>query len=141
MEGEAEAITRRCIDLAKLGDPTALKIVMDRIAPVRKGRPLQGLARREGENSIEALLRSVLEGELTPEEGKDVVGMIESAARIAAARALADMRQQQLEALKKATEGGAEFSRVMLVPIAAGLDEWEAVASPMQHQLKATVRD
>lgn len=141
MEGEAEVITRRCIDLAKAGDPTALRIVMDRIAPVRKGRLLQGLARRAGENSIESLLRAVLEGDLTPEEGKDVVGLIESAARVAAARALADMRRQQLEALKKIAEGGPASGGLMLVPLAGGLDEWEAIAAPMQHQLKVTVRD
>lgn len=141
MEGEAEAITRRCIDLAKSGDPTALRIVMDRIAPVRKGRPLQGLARRKGENSVEALLRAVLEGELTPEEGKDVIGMVESAAQIAAARALSEMRHQQLEALKRAGANGILSGGVMVVPMAAGLDEWEAKAGQTQRLLKAQVRE
>ena len=139
MEGEAEAITRRCIDLAKAGDPTALKIVMDRIAPVRKGRPLQGLARRSNESSVEALLRAVLEGELTPDEGKDVVGMIESAARIAATKALSDMRQQAVEELRCA---GAKAlgAGVMIVPV-ADVTAWEASSILTQQQLKAKVRE
>jgi hypothetical protein len=140
MEGEAEAITRRCIELAKQGDPTALKIVMDRIAPVRKGRPLQGLARRSNESSVEALLRAVLEGELTPDEGKDVVGMIESAARIAATKALSDMRAEQMEALRRASESGALGGSVMVVPFASP-DDWESMAVTAQRQLKSTVRE
>ncbi len=101
MEGEAEAITRHCIDLAKRGDPTAMRLVMDRIAPVRKGRPIPKLEKRDGETSIEALLRAVLDGEIAPEEGKEVVGLIESAARVAATQVLADMRQRQMEAIQK----------------------------------------
>jgi hypothetical protein len=139
MEGEAEAITRRCIDLAKAGDPTALKLVMDRIAPVRKGRPLQGLARRANETSVEALLRGVLEGELTPEEGKDVVGMIESAARIAATKALSDMRAQAVEELR-CSSAKALGAGVMLVPVATA-SEWESMAGPAQRELKQRVKE
>lgn len=140
MEGEAEVITRRCIDLAKNGDPTALRIVMDRIAPVRKGRPLHGIDRKDGENSIEALLRAVLDGEITPEEGKDVVGLIESAARVAAAKALTEMRQQQLDAIKKVTDAGGVPGGVMLVPMLSG-DDWNTFAVAGQQQLKLTVRN
>lgn len=138
MAGEAEAITRRCIDLAKGGDPTALKIVMDRIAPVRKGRPLQGIARRSDENSIDALLRAVLAGELTPEEGKDIVGMIESAARVATNKALAELRERQIEALKG---GHLEANRVMIVPSLFDPDTWSQSAAVSQEELKRRVRE
>lgn len=139
-EGEAEQIGRRCIELAKAGDPTALKLVMDRIAPVRKGRPLQGLARRSNESSMDALLRAVLEGELTPDEGKDVVGMIESAARIAATKVLAEQRQEQIEALKRAGASGALGGGVMVVPIGT-MNEWEQAAAPAQHLLKSRIKE
>lgn len=141
MEGEAEAITRHCIDLAKRGDPTAMKIVMDRIAPVRKGRPIPKLKKRDGETSIEALLRAVLEGELAPEEGKEVVGLIESAARVAATQVLADMRQRQMEAIQKATDSGGVPGGVMLVPMLGGLDDWESAVLKQQHHLKLTVKE
>lgn len=141
MEGEAEAITRHCIDLAKRGDPTAMKIVMDRIAPVRKGRPIPKLEKRDGETSIEALLRAVLEGEIAPEEGKEVVGLIESAARVAATQVLADMRQRQMEAIQKATDSGGVPGGVMLVPMLGGLDDWESAVLKQQHHLKLTVKE
>ena len=37
LDGEAEELTRKCIELAKTGDTTALRLCMERIAPVRKG--------------------------------------------------------------------------------------------------------
>ena len=39
LEGEAEGLTRKCIDMAKKGDTTALRLCMERIYPVRKGSP------------------------------------------------------------------------------------------------------
>src|SRR4051794_31872211 len=40
LEGEAEAIGRKCVDLALGGDTLALRLVLERIAPVRRGRPV-----------------------------------------------------------------------------------------------------
>ncbi len=76
LEGEGEKLTRKAIDLALAGDTTALKLCIDRIIPPRKGRPLPKLERKEGENPVETLLRAVLDGHVTPEEGRDVVGMV-----------------------------------------------------------------
>lgn len=139
MLGESEALTRRCIDLAFKGDPVALKIVFDRIAPIRKGRPIEGVTRNDGETSIESLLRAVLEGEITPEEGKDVVSMIEAAARVAANQALSELRQKQLDTLKE--YGIDPAQHIMLVPNVMPPDEWSAKAEQYQSLLKQTIRD
>ncbi|WP_018275687.1 DUF5681 domain-containing protein [Teredinibacter turnerae] len=139
MDGEAEALTRRCIELAFKGDPTALKICFDRIAPIRKGRPLSNIKRNDGENSVEALMRSVLDGEITPEEGKDLVSMIESAARIAANQALSELRQKQIDSLKDSGIDPAEH--VMIVPSLQDPDQWSNQAVKYQEVLKRTVRD
>jgi hypothetical protein len=40
LDGEAEEITRKCVELAKNGDRTALRLVMERLLPRRKGRPI-----------------------------------------------------------------------------------------------------
>ena len=40
LDGEAETITRKAIELAKDGDLAALRICLDRIAPPRKDRPV-----------------------------------------------------------------------------------------------------
>ncbi len=141
MEGEAEAITRSCIDLAKRGDPTAMRIVMDRVCPQRKGRTIPKLEKQEGETNIDALLRAVLDGEIAPEEGKEVVGLIESAARVAATQVLADMRKRQMEALQKAADSGGVPGGVMLVPMLGGLDDWESAVLKQQHHLKITVKE
>src|SRR5215208_5098195 len=39
LEGEAEALTRRCIELALAGDTTALRLCLERLLP--KGRPVR----------------------------------------------------------------------------------------------------
>src|SRR3954468_864109 len=39
LNGEARRLGETAISLAIGGDPTALKLCLDRIAPVRKGRP------------------------------------------------------------------------------------------------------
>ena len=36
LEGESEAVGRKCIEMAKNGDATALRLVMERIAPLRR---------------------------------------------------------------------------------------------------------
>ena len=38
LEGEAEALTRKCIELARAGDTTALRLYIDRLAPAMKSR-------------------------------------------------------------------------------------------------------
>src|SRR3984957_8596577 len=40
LDGEAEAITRVAVDKAKEGDPTALRLCLERILPPRKDRPV-----------------------------------------------------------------------------------------------------
>jgi hypothetical protein len=41
LDSEAETITRKCIDLALEGDPTALKLCMERLVPPRKEWPVE----------------------------------------------------------------------------------------------------
>jgi hypothetical protein len=36
LEGEAEALTRKCVDLAMTGDMAAMRICMDRIIPTKR---------------------------------------------------------------------------------------------------------
>jgi hypothetical protein len=41
LEGEAEAVTRKAIELAKGGDITALRLCLDRVVAPRRERPVQ----------------------------------------------------------------------------------------------------
>ena len=40
LDGEADALTRKAIELARAGDMQALKLCMDRIVPPRRDRPV-----------------------------------------------------------------------------------------------------
>src|SRR3954469_24641742 len=40
LEGEAETITRKAVELAKAGDTTAIRLCLDRLAPPRRDRPV-----------------------------------------------------------------------------------------------------
>ena len=40
LEGEAEKLTRKCIELAMDGDTVALRLCLERIYPARKDRPV-----------------------------------------------------------------------------------------------------
>jgi hypothetical protein len=40
LDGEAETLTRKAIELAEAGDLAALRVCLDRIAPPRKDRPV-----------------------------------------------------------------------------------------------------
>src|SRR6516165_7000485 len=69
LDGEAEALTRKAIELAKGGDLTALRLCMDRLLPPRKDRPVSlDLPRidsaRDAPKAISALLAAVAAGEL-----------------------------------------------------------------------------
>ena len=83
LEGEAEALTRKAVELAKAGDTTALRLCLERLAPPRKDRPvhltLPPLERVEDATAATAaLLQAVTTGDLTPSEGEAVAKLIET---------------------------------------------------------------
>lgn len=83
MEGEAEALTRKAIEMALGGDTTAIRLCMERIAPPRKDAPVEfGLpsmeTATEAAQAASAVLKSVSEGVLTPVEGASVMSLVDS---------------------------------------------------------------
>jgi hypothetical protein len=86
LEGEAEALTRKAIDLAKGGDITALRPCIDRLVPPRKDRPLSLHlpnidSARDVPRAISALLAAVAAGELTPSDASEVTKLLDAYAR------------------------------------------------------------
>ena len=87
LEGEAEKLTRVCIERALAGDTLALRICMDRIAPPRRDRPtpfelpkLKEAA--DARDAFAAVVRAVAEGELTPSEAVTLAGLIDQFAEV-----------------------------------------------------------
>ena len=82
LDGEAEALTRKAIELAKAGDMSALRLCLERIAPARKDAPVRFhlpaiKSAREAAEAASAVLQAVSEGDITPVEGATVMALLE----------------------------------------------------------------
>ena len=83
MDSDAEAITRKVIELALDGDGPALRMCMDRIMPARKDRhvsfqlpPLETAA--DTVKAGAALVAAVAAGELTPSEAAELAKLVDT---------------------------------------------------------------
>jgi len=83
LDGEAAALTRKAITLAKAGDMQALKLCMDRIVPPRRDRPLAFAlppiaTPGDAATAMSALLKATADGELTPLEAGEVAKLVDT---------------------------------------------------------------
>lgn len=86
LEGEAETLTRKAIELAQAGDITALRLCMDRLAPVRRDRPVTfDLPKIETADDLpkatQAIMEAVAGGELTPSEAAELGKLVDAHAK------------------------------------------------------------
>jgi hypothetical protein len=82
MRDDAKEIVQAVIVAAKAGDTVAAKIVLDRISPARKGRPIHfDLPEARTADDVAAALAAVVsamaDGELTPDEAALVASVLE----------------------------------------------------------------
>lgn len=82
LEGEAEGLTRKAVELALGGDTTALRLCLERLAPPRKDRPVAiALPKMRAVEDLpgvtSAVLGAVASGEMTPSEGEAVSRLVE----------------------------------------------------------------
>lgn len=101
-DDEADELIRKAIDLAKDGDPVALRLCIERLLPPRKDRPVEiDLPEIEGAPDltkvISAITQAVGEGEITPSEGSALSGMLETQRRTIETGELAE-RLEKIEA-------------------------------------------
>ena len=78
LDGEADALTRKAIELALEGDTTAMRLCLERLLPPRKERPIQvDVPSIESKgDALKALRAALADGELTPDEVKTVVSVL-----------------------------------------------------------------
>lgn len=105
LDGEAEALTRKAVDMALSGDGAALRLCLDRIAPPRRDAPVTfDLPRmetaRDAAKAAGAVLDAVATGNLTPTEGAHIMALVETYRRT--------LETSELEARVAALERGAE---------------------------------
>jgi hypothetical protein len=83
MADEGEAIVKRVIQAALTGDTAAARIILDRLCPPRRARhvsidlPLIHTA-ADAANAIARVVQAVATGDLSPDEGAGVAGLIET---------------------------------------------------------------
>jgi hypothetical protein len=110
LDGEADELTRLCIEKAKGGDMTALRLVMERIIPPRKDRPVvvdmpRINAASDLVTAASALMLAVTSGEITPSEAAALSTLLSNVANAINVVDIAE-RLRVLEG-QAATKGGA----------------------------------
>jgi hypothetical protein len=83
LDGEAEALTRKAIEMALGGDTVALKLCLDRIYPARKDRAVTFAlppitSARDAADIAAAVAEAVAAGHLSPSEAAELGKVIEN---------------------------------------------------------------
>jgi hypothetical protein len=86
LDGEAELVTRKAIEMAKDGDSIAMRLVLDRLLPPRRDRPVNfALPKLEtpadAVKATAAIAEAVASGDLTPMEAGEMAKLVEGFTR------------------------------------------------------------
>jgi hypothetical protein len=105
LDGQAQALTQKAIDLALTGDIPALRLCLDRILPPRKDRPVSFAlppinSAQDAAAVVSAVLTAVASGEITPTDAAEVGKLIDSYVKAYETAELAD-RLDRLERMTK----------------------------------------
>src|SRR3954454_8882081 len=93
-DGESEALTRRCIEAALSGDPTALRLALDRILPPRRDRPVNNFplppiaTLADVRAARAAMVEAVASGRLLASEADDIGRQLDGYVRVYEADAI-----------------------------------------------------
>jgi hypothetical protein len=106
LDGEAEALTKKALELALEGDRGALKLCLERIIPPRRTRPVQlGVPAVRGTadlgGTMAAITTAATAGAITPGEAAELARVVEIFVR-AVETSDFERRLQQLEERTKA---------------------------------------
>jgi Family of unknown function (DUF5681) len=82
LDGEAEALTRKAVELALEGEASALRPCLERIIPPRRGRPVKlGLPRVRGAADLAGTMAAITTagvlGAITPGEAAELARVVE----------------------------------------------------------------
>src|SRR5712692_455855 len=101
LDSHAEPLTKKCLYLAFQGNPTAMRLCMERLMPARRQRtlqfnmpPVKTIA--DVAAASESVVSGVARGQLTPAEGQAFSAMLEGRRRVIETEEL-DVRVRALE--------------------------------------------
>ena len=88
LDGEAEGLTRKAVELALAGDTTALRLCLERIAPPRRDMPVsfalpEMASAGDALTAVNHIVQAVANGEITPGEATSMAGLVETFRRTA----------------------------------------------------------
>jgi hypothetical protein len=83
LDGEAEALSRKAIEMALAGDGAALRLCLERLLPARRDRPVSFELPKietaaDATKATGAILSAVASGEVTPVEAESVSKIVEA---------------------------------------------------------------
>jgi len=96
LAGESEALTRKAVDMALAGDPTAMRLCMERVLPPCRERtvrlslpPIEGAltgetrgpSAQDVSRAMNAVTSALAEGEITPSEAETIAGVVDTFVR------------------------------------------------------------
>ena len=102
LDGEAEKITRKAVEMALRGDGVAMRLCLDRLAPARKDRPVPFTlptleTAADAKEAAAAIVRAVADGNLTPSEAAELSKILDNFLRVVEATEF----EARLEALER----------------------------------------
>ena len=106
LDGQAEAITQKAVELALAGDMAALRLCLDRILPPRKDSPVafdlpEIKTLNDTVPAMGALVKAVGQGDLTPAEAGELTKMVQAFAKIIETAELEERVRKLEEAIEK----------------------------------------
>ncbi len=86
LDGEAEALARKAVEIALAGDVTALRLCLERLLPPRREHPVRFALpdlRSPGDAvlALGSIIAAVASGELTPGEAAELAKLVEGFVR------------------------------------------------------------
>jgi hypothetical protein len=93
LAGESEALTRKAVEMALAGDPTAMRLCMERVLPPCRERTVKfslppikvaptaetcGLSPRDISLAMNAVTSALAQGEITPGEAEKIAGVVDT---------------------------------------------------------------
>jgi hypothetical protein len=102
LEGQAQAISQKAVQMALDGDTVALRLCLERLAPPRRDAPVQFRlppmkTAHDAAQAAGAVLAAVADGDLTPTEGAVIMDLVDAFRRT--------LEVTELEARVAALEG------------------------------------
>jgi hypothetical protein len=101
LESDIPEVCRAVVDAAKAGDMTAAKIIIERLVPPRKDRPItfplpKLESATDAAKAMAAIPEAVANGELTPMEGRDIAALVRTFSKAIVGKSLGEEETDNL---------------------------------------------